>query len=354
MISLTDKLAQTIVNKMMKVIPYNVNIMDSQGVIIGSGDISRIGKIHQGAVTAIEKKKLVAIYKDAGAAKPGVNMPIYFKEEVVGVIGISGEPDVVSPFASIVKVTAELLINQESLFIEERSREKKREEVLYQWAFLNEEYEEDFIKRAASLDIDLMLPRRAVAVSSKTSKKINLDKLRMHLTDNEYLIRINPQVILLFLKKDERLSYRTKEIYRVFGENAFVAVGTENHIMAKSVNEALKTLDIIKKVNLTPGFCSYIDIIPIDALSNIGYKEKYIKLIKALEEEGKGSDLIETLIVFIKNNGEINLISKEMHLHRNSLNYRLQKIHDITGKSPRSFKDLLELFTALILYKLNS
>ena len=47
---LSKKLAQSIVDKMMNVIPYNVNIMNHKGIIIGSGDVSRIGYIHEGAV----------------------------------------------------------------------------------------------------------------------------------------------------------------------------------------------------------------------------------------------------------------------------------------------------------------
>lgn len=120
---LTDQLAYDIVNKMMDVIPYNVNIMNSKGVIIGSGDSSRIGKTHEGAVKAISLKKLIEIHKDKGDARRGVNMPIYFKDKVVGVIGISGDPNIVKQFASIVNVTATLLINQEYMFSKQRSRE---------------------------------------------------------------------------------------------------------------------------------------------------------------------------------------------------------------------------------------
>ena len=120
MIALTEELAQIIVNKMMKVIPYNVNLMNPKGIIIGSGDKKRIGKVHDGAIKAIISREMVAVYEEQGSVKPGVNMPIYSNGELVGVIGISGDPRVVSPFAAIVNVTAELLISQERSFKEQR------------------------------------------------------------------------------------------------------------------------------------------------------------------------------------------------------------------------------------------
>lgn len=354
MIRLTEQLAQNIVNKMMDVIPYNVNIMNSEGIIIGSGDASRIGRVHEGAVEAIALKKLIAIHEDRGDAKPGVNMPIYFKNEIMGVIGISGDPDIVSQFASIVNVTAELLINQESMFIEERSKEQLKEEVLYQWVFLKEEYEDGFIKRASSIGIDVTVPRRAIVVSSKTTKKVNIDKLKVHIMDNEYVIRINPHDVVVFLREDKRLHYRIKEIHKNFSDHAIIGIGTEQKIMANGVQEASRAIEIIKKLNVPMDLVDYSQMIPIDALSNISYKEKYFNIIKALEEEGKGPELVKTLLSFIKHNGEMSSVAKELHIHRNSLNYRMQKVEDITEMNPKNFMDLLELFTALVVYNMNN
>jgi H+/gluconate symporter-like permease len=69
MIKLTKQLAQNIVDKMMGVVPYNINIMDEKGTIIGSGDRSRIGHLHHGAVAAIKEERLIIIHKSQGGAK---------------------------------------------------------------------------------------------------------------------------------------------------------------------------------------------------------------------------------------------------------------------------------------------
>src|SRR5699024_10234755 len=114
-IHLTSYLAQSIVNKMMAQIPYNINMMDENGYILASGDISRINSLHVGAVEVIEKKKTLTMKTAYGKnGLPGVNMPVFFENKVVGVIGITGDPEKVTPLASLLRVSTELLIKQEA------------------------------------------------------------------------------------------------------------------------------------------------------------------------------------------------------------------------------------------------
>lgn len=51
---LTQNNAQRIADRIMEIVPYNINIMNQKGEIIASGDKGRIGSVHQGAVKVIE------------------------------------------------------------------------------------------------------------------------------------------------------------------------------------------------------------------------------------------------------------------------------------------------------------
>ena len=42
MLELDSTLAQLIVDRAMAILPHNINVMDAQGMIIGSGDPSRL------------------------------------------------------------------------------------------------------------------------------------------------------------------------------------------------------------------------------------------------------------------------------------------------------------------------
>lgn len=61
---LSEKQAQEIVDKMMMDIPYNINIMNDQGIIIGSGHKARVGTVHQGAVEALSTGHRVEVMED--------------------------------------------------------------------------------------------------------------------------------------------------------------------------------------------------------------------------------------------------------------------------------------------------
>src|SRR5699024_5789070 len=84
---LKPELAQSIVDHMMTQIPYNINIMNKKGYIIASGNKSRINTLHVGAVDAIKQRKTLPMEQQYGNhGQPGVNMPLKFKNEIIGVV----------------------------------------------------------------------------------------------------------------------------------------------------------------------------------------------------------------------------------------------------------------------------
>jgi len=57
------------------------------------------------------------------------------------------------------------------------------------------------------------------------------------------------------------------------------------------------------------------------------------------------------LMVFSRNNGSINATSEELFVHKNTLQYRLKKVKEITGYDPRKLRDFTILYLAILLYK---
>lgn len=119
MISLDNQIAKKIIKKIMNDTDYkiNINIMNEYGEIIASGDKYRIGKIHSGALEVIEKRKSMhyfdTIDNDTESSKPGINMPIIFNNEVIGVVGVTGNPKKINIIADMVKMLTEIFIERE-------------------------------------------------------------------------------------------------------------------------------------------------------------------------------------------------------------------------------------------------
>lgn len=131
MFELDSTLAQHIVDRAMAILPHNINVMDAQGMIIGSGDPSRLHTRHEGAQLVLANRRVVEIDEQAAAClrgvRPGVNLPLLHAERLVGVLGITGAPEVVRPYAELVRMAAEMLMEQRQMQ-DERHWQRQRHE----------------------------------------------------------------------------------------------------------------------------------------------------------------------------------------------------------------------------------
>lgn len=337
-------LAQEITNKVMNVIPYNVNIKDETGVIIGSGEQNRIGTCHQGAIHAIVEKKVVSVYDSLEGDKPGVNIPVQFRQKIIGVIGISGDPHYVAPFAELVRITAELLINQEFMFRERRMQEQMKEEFLYQWMFQKKAYDQAFLDLGKAIDIDCSIPRRAILLDGEVFREpVNLDH-------QEFMIHLSARSVLYILVEKSHVLERLTQLAEK--NQVRIGIGKIQSNLSHSMEQAKKALEIAERLSHHHLICHYKDVEFIDFLSSCHtHDSSLVEIFSEMSQHAKGQELIETLVSFIENNGDMNHTSEQLHIHRNSLTYRLQKMESLTGKNPKKFSDLFQLFTAYVLLK---
>ena len=59
-------------------------------------------------------------------------------------------------------------------------------------------------------------------------------------------------------------------------------------------------------------------------------------------------EMIEIITTLWKNQGNISSTAKELFMHRNTLQYRLEKFHDQTGLSLKSMDDLVLSYLLVI------
>lgn len=351
MINLSQQLAQKIVCKMMKVIPYNIIITNEKGVIIGSGDINRINQVHSGAKKVLKFKKIVEIYDNSfTGVKRGVNSPIFFCGKLIGVIGISGDPNIVKPFSELASVTVELLINQEYALNEKNIKEQQIEKFLCDLSYRTEEYSQNFIEKGLSLGINLNIPHTAVIINfnEEISKKI-VSSLNKFLDNNEYFYILSSNTIVAFMNANKAIIDRLQVCFGDEYINIRFGIGINEPIIANSVKQALTALNIGRKLKKDKNIFLFEDMHFISMLAKFKGESQLTTIIEKLSGEAKQIDLLETLVAYVYNNGEVNVTSEKLHIHRNTLNYRLEKIHDITGKNPRNLIELFELFTAYVI-----
>ena len=111
---ISKELAQSIVVEMKKIIDKDLNFIDSNGIIIASTDETRIGTYHAGGKQVILRKDIIKINRDEEyiGSRKGINLPLNFNGELIGVIGISGETNEVEKYGQIIKRMSEILIKE--------------------------------------------------------------------------------------------------------------------------------------------------------------------------------------------------------------------------------------------------
>ncbi|HUX51155.1 MAG TPA: sugar diacid recognition domain-containing protein [Spirochaetia bacterium] len=114
---LNARLATDLVDKLSTHIDFNINIMDDRGIIIASRDPKRVGNFHAAAYRIITGGEDIEIlHADdtlPAGVKPGVNLPIVHHGRTVGVVGITGNPDVVLNLAFAIKTSVESIYEYE-------------------------------------------------------------------------------------------------------------------------------------------------------------------------------------------------------------------------------------------------
>lgn len=90
------------------------------------------------------------------------------------------------------------------------------------------------------------------------------------------------------------------------------------------------------------GIPSFVNEIPKEI------REDFVSRILDYTNLSKGEDLITTLRVFFKNDQSIVKTAEEMIVHKNTVQYRLKKVKDLTGHDPRIFTDAILLYVALV------
>lgn len=95
---------------------------------------------------------------------------------------------------------------------------------------------------------------------------------------------------------------------------------------------------------------TYLDIIPYILIDQADEKVRYdiCSILKELQHDDETLKMIET---FINCNLNISETAKQLYMHRNSLQYRLDKLIEITNIDIRQFHDAMAAYFALLSIK---
>lgn len=357
------EIALKIVKDMKDIINQDLNFINMKGIIIASTDLKRVGGKHEASLRCIATNSVVVINKDDEylGSKKGINIPVHLDNEIVGVIGITGNRSEVEKYGKIIKSMTEILIKE--AWLKEISM-KKRE-------YSRNMIETLIFSKHKNIDFYSTIQQPYSVVVGNTNNKFENNEelykiLEAHLSFNKKnIFTITSSEVIILMNENhkkyirdiiESIQVRLADIFRFnfkFGIGRLV----ENNIneFKNSYLEAKNALQYIVNFETDRDVILYSDLdlgILFPSLSSDKILEFVEKIFKSLSEKEIQS-FYEIFLVYKNNNGSIKEASEELYMHKNTLQYQLNKLEKLTGYNPRNLKDFTILDIAFALKKFN-
>lgn len=373
---ISRELAQKIVDHLMEIVKRNVNIMDCGGIIIASGQPKRIDSFHQGGKQAVAGHHVVEIYPDEVqnyiGALPGVMWPIDLKGQIVGVVGVTGEPHEVRDTANLVKTVTELILEREMFLADYGSENRMKEQ------FVNLLFEDgqavvgdDINTLAGMLNYRLDMPRLIMVVKLVPQKDKNYTSEGLQ---NLFSHRMRESVSKML---KEATYFTSDDMSLFYKQNLLILKALPNNVdrqkidvFTSSVLSMLKSIQ--PRLKIQTGLGS-------PAMDKSQLRHSYYEAVFALEQAGSGMirsisefdvllgylinsqyisyssclalmelrnnfekirvkyDMQRTIRTLLGNNLNISETAQALFIHRNTLKFRLTKLKECVGLEPCRF-----------------
>lgn len=342
--------AQQIVNAVKDVCGYDINYISNAGVITASTNEKRIGDFHEAGYMAARTQETLEVADEQlyDGTQKGVNIPFTHHGETIGVIGITGEPDKVRIYARLAVRIMRLILRERDL---DTSREMRKAEFAYivralvHGQSISHSYLVSFLKDRGLDFLDTyVVIRIRIADGEKTSNlsrtESNIENILTGFKGGLYAYEYPDQFILIL---KESAYAEQKALLQAFRNMAVrVAVG--------SVCRLNRAADSYHDAGIafrgTDAQIVEFDSLYLELLfSRIPDREKdaYLaRTVKQLSEKDR-----ELLKRYYANNMSLKETAEQLYIHKNTLQYQLERIRAKTGLDPRTFADAEVLDIAL-------
>lgn len=386
------RFAQEIVDTVSKIIGYDVLITDREGIIIAcSNPLRGKGSFHEGTLRVVKENRwYIDTHEDVQNLKgtgEGITCPISDPSgRVMGVIAVTGNPEKVKTFGLVVQHFANLMFRERMLWEHAQEEGQNRLNLLRAMIYFDP-------KSDKGSELSQMASRFGFS-ETNIYKVFLVDAKKV---DNNTKGLFDNQKRQLFYSKFEKWFFSEISWKPVFFSNLedlisvyILEVPNGQNILAgeleKTLNKGIDCQETYKQLKIGIG-SAVTGVIGIS--KSFQEAKKAVKIAKALGNKGVFFDienlkveemllsihmeladpyvskrlnslkklpdypiLRETLMAWFKNDFSSIKTSEELHLHRNSLRYRIQKMEALLGMDLKSFSKTHSLYLALALESL--
>ncbi|WP_298023347.1 sugar diacid recognition domain-containing protein [uncultured Dysosmobacter sp.] len=368
--------AQSIVNEMKAAIHRDINIMDGDGVILASTNPARQGQLHQGALRIIrEGLPSLVIRHDIPeqGVQQGINLPITINGRLEGVIGITGDPEEVSAFGDIIKRMTEIMLESIQRQEQQELLEKAKSLFVENWLFSDAPDWGELETRGRLLGLDINAPY-AVALlgleEADTGKKSRTEELsemrsglilgmirsRMQGQPANFCAVIRSKIIVLLCGASRNEAFMTVrdicqniESYHGLRTNAGISDSSMAPVDIRRCYLEAKTAQAVAAQSSDRRVVFYDQVSLEFIVQSIppSIRQDLNKLIFSACTPQEQREFTQTIWTYFEWDGDIQKCAGHLFIHRNTFQYRMDRIKRKTGYDLKVPKDALLLYLTL-------
>lgn len=336
-----------------------INIMDREGIIIASTEKDRVNTYHQGAAEVIATGKAVLIHREDlpryPGAKEGFNMPIFLDGDLVGVVGIFGEDEEVRGIANLLRVYVTQYFRQQEYSKREKLETELRGRLLKLLIYGDDSQTETIIELSDVISVRITFPVKvflftAVAGTGSPEHVSCYSELEQVLLWQGILDKhrdvygIHEDRFLVLhggWKTDRERSFHTDKISRFVKEYG----GCRLYIseICKSLQEiprGMKEVNTLSRILKEPvsdmqDYECQMRYLTCSMLRHGGsyYAAKLYEKLAGRQDQSHTELLLVTAGIYYQEGGSVTRAAKRLHLHKNTLLYRMSRIGELLGIS---------------------
>ena len=350
-----------IVKELSSLIDQHVILTDKNGFVMASTDPSRLNTYHEGAFIAMKNRQelhmTIEMCKTLKGVRPGMVMPIVISNTPIGVIGITGKPSEVEKYAKLVRKVVELFIT-EFIMRQERERGFREIEFFILDLFTTEIPIKSMENRAKLLNIDISIYSRVGIIHTFKPFEINElenilriqslhSELKIIRWGMEKLVLLIPHMIKSELQRG--LHDLTVKIQKKTKQQVIVGIGEEKEFY--QLRESFSQAEVAVTVSQRQKKIIFQEDLKLELLYYsipLETREEFLRrtITPILEEK----ELLHTLEVWLQTKGSLQEIADQLHIHKNTLKYRLHKAEQLLDVDFTDKNDLTLIYTAIRMY----
>lgn len=294
---------------------------------------------------------------------------------MIGVIGISGECDEVYRYGQIIKKMTEIQLAESDAAERKKIANRIRDRFFDDWILTDVSYNDiSFVRRAEGQQININIQRRVVIFQLCNLKQYRDSTYGQKTIDNinrymrtflggipDALFSKTPSQMICLLPylDDARLLRFTNDIFgrinEKFGEKLIAGVDSTRdcghvtmHQAYEKANRALNAC--LQKKDSAVLFYDEAAYEMLISEIQEHTQEAFIHQIFSGCSEGEIDEFCNLIDSLYRNNGSIMQTAAERFIHKNTVQYKLNHIAEITGYNPRIWRNI-PLFYLAILFR---